>query len=362
MNEILDKLMHGYNIGNRQLRNHFVMAPVPSGMVENKIMQNSIVDFYDSRSKDPSLIIIGAINVDSDTATNHAKIPYIRSNQDIQIWSMVNQKIHNNGAVSLAEIWHSGSSRAFSDYSDTYITPTKIHFGHNDHEMDIEYIQEMIDKFVLAGQKAKLSGFDGVDIHAAHGSFLHDFFFRDTNQRSDKYGYDTGSTIINEIVDRIKNEVGDDFIVGIRISNYRMYDLTSNLRSTEGELSDFLNTFSDKIDVFDVSNLHWRDTATENSKILFSKFVKQVTGKPVITVGQIGFGNNFYQDLPIILRKISDDPNQSLLDMQHEKSHFNNSNYLYQDYLNESFDMIAVGRPLLVNPNWISELEENSDK
>jgi 2,4-dienoyl-CoA reductase-like NADH-dependent reductase (Old Yellow Enzyme family) len=350
------------SLGNINLKNHFVMAPVPSGMVENTIIQDSIVDFYDGRSKDISLVIIGAINIDSDTATNHSKIPYIRSEQDIQTWSMVNQKIHNNGAISLAEIWHSGSSRAFSDYGDTYITPTTRHFGQNDHKMDIKYIEKIVDKFVLAGKNAKMAGFDGIDIHAAHGSFLHDFFFRDTNQRGDRYGYETGTRIINEIVDRIKHEIGGDFIVGVRISNYRMYDLKSNLRSTEQELSDFLSTFSDRIDVFDVSNLHWRDKATKHSKILFSKFIKQVTGKPVITVGQIGFSNNFYQDLPMILKKISKDPNQSLLDMQHEKSHFNNSDYLYQNYLNGDFDMVAVGRPLLVNPNWIRELKGNYDK
>lgn len=70
---------------------------------------------------------------------------------------------------------------------------------------------------------------------------------------------------------------------------------------------------------------------------------------------------HFYKELPIFMKKISDNPGQSLLDMQHGKSRFNSSELLYRDFLENSFDMVAVGRPLLVNPNWINELENNHE-
>lgn len=361
----MDRIGHlfdKYFIGNRMIKNHFVMAPVPSGMIKNEIIQDGIVDFYDSRSKDVGLVIIGAINIDSLTATNHPKIPYIRTENDLSKWESVNSQIHKNGAVSLAEIWHSGSSRKTSIYSNSYLTPSENKIDeHTLREVTLYDIHEVMDGFVDAAINAYKCGFDGVDIHAAHGSLLHDFLSEDVNYRKDEYGYHNGIHIINEIIDRIRYRLGKDFIISVRISNYKMYDLNSYLRKDEKELGNLIKSFSSNVDMLDVSSLHWQDKATPNSETIFSKFVKENTHVPVITVGQIGFKDNFYSDLPKILQRITKNPYGSLLDMQSDISQFNNIEDLYNDFMNRNFDLVAIGRPLLVNPRWLMEVKKNNN-
>ena len=90
----------------------------------------------------------------------------------------------------------------------------------NAKEMEIEDIQEVIEGFAKAARNAKEGGLDGVEIHGAHGYLPHEFLSPVANKRRDKYGGDLRGrmTFLMEVVHSVREAVGEDFVVGVRIN------------------------------------------------------------------------------------------------------------------------------------------------
>ena len=98
------------------LKNRIVMAPVPTGFIENRIPTNKNIVFYGERAKSVGLIIAGVINIDHETAPNHEKTPNIHTEQEIDAWKNITDAVHFNNGKIIAQIWHSGGYRKFSNY------------------------------------------------------------------------------------------------------------------------------------------------------------------------------------------------------------------------------------------------------
>lgn len=357
MNELFNTTL----IGELELKNHFVLAPVPSGLVEEGQLKQQAVDFFDTRSKDVGLVIAGAVNIDYIGATNHKKIPYIRTSKDYEIWHEIASVIHKHGTKAIMEIWHSGASRFYTkDFAETkIISPSgKVKNERIGEPLLKSQIEDIVAKFVETAGLAQKAGFDGVDIHAAHGSLLHDFLSKDTNFRNDEYK--DGFKVITDIIREIRLRCGQDFTIGLRISNYKMYDLEAMLASNIEGFTQVIKKLSiPELDFFDCSTIKYSDPAVKNYDGSFSSVIKKISNKPTICVGQIGMDNSFYDDMPKILSAILKEPLLNHEELQVSVPHFENYDYLEKKLVENEFDLIALGRPILLNPNWLKDARRN---
>lgn len=134
------------------------------------------------------------------------------------------ERIQRHGTKFLVQLWHGGANAyGTTSYGDQLWAPSAIRAagsGYVTHEMTKGEIKELVEGFASEAYRAKQAGVDGVEIHGAHGYLVTQFMSPLTNRRTDEYGGDHAGRIrfACEVIDAIREAVGRDFTVGIRIS------------------------------------------------------------------------------------------------------------------------------------------------
>ena len=111
-------------------------------------------------------------------------------------------------------------------------------------------VQQLIQDFIAAAQRAQEAGYDGVEIHGAHGYILSQFLSQTINQRTDQYGgnLENRSRIIMEIIEGVRETCGNNFLLGVRLSPERFGMELNEIQ----ELCQRLNDMN-QIDFLDIS-------------------------------------------------------------------------------------------------------------
>jgi 2,4-dienoyl-CoA reductase-like NADH-dependent reductase (Old Yellow Enzyme family) len=215
--------------------------------------------------------------------------------------------------------------------------------------MTKEDIQDVVRAFAESAKAAKEVGFDGVEIHGAHGYLLDQFFWEGTNQRDDEYGgsIENRARIGIEIVKAVREAVGEDFAIVLRFSQWKQQDYEAKLAQNPEELERFLMPFVDAgVDVFHASTRRFWLPEFEGSDLNLAGWTKKITGKPVISVGSVGLDGDFLNSPD----GMGGTANPAGLDELERRMD------------NDEFDMIAVGRALLQDPNWLVKMREGKEE
>jgi N-ethylmaleimide reductase len=218
-------------IGNHTLKNRIFMAPLTRcRSVEDNIPNDLMATYYEQRAT-AGLIITEATQI-STQGIGYPCTPGIHTLNQIQGWKKVTQAVHDKGGKIFLQLWHVGRI-SHSSYHDgeLSVAPSAIKpegevytfEGMKEYEtpreLEIDEIQELVNKYVIGAKNAIEAGFDGVEIHGANG-YLIDQFLRDgTNSREDRYGSSikNRSRFLFEIIEAIIKEIGADK-VGLRLS------------------------------------------------------------------------------------------------------------------------------------------------
>jgi 2,4-dienoyl-CoA reductase-like NADH-dependent reductase (Old Yellow Enzyme family) len=177
-----------------------------------------------------------------------------------------------------------------------------------------------------------------VELHGAHGFVIDQFFWEGTNQRSDKYG----GSVINrarfaaEVVQAVRTATGPNFPVLLRFSQWKLVDYGATLARTPQELETFLEPLAAAgVDVFHCSTRRfWEAEFPETgSDMNLAGWTKKIVGLPTIVAGSVSLNADF---LNPEAAKIDRAHMQGLVDMLERGD----------------FDLVAIGRALLVNPDW----------
>ena len=220
-----EKLLSPVQIGSMHLKNRCVVPPMETNYagVGGFVSQRTI-DYYTTRAKGGyGLIVIEIIAVDPVGMGDPFGLG-IWSDEHIPGFRKLTDSIHENGAKVLAQIYHSGRQTDSSLTGGVQpIAPSPIPcplMKEMPREMKTEEIYRMIDKFVEAAQRAKKAGFDGVEVHGAHGYLISQFMSAYFNKRIDEFGGDLISRMKFpvEIVRKIREALGPDFVIQFRIS------------------------------------------------------------------------------------------------------------------------------------------------
>lgn len=243
-------LFSTWKVKNLQIKNRVVMAPMDqySATSDGKITQWHY-HHYLSRA----IGQVGLIIVECAAVSENARI----SDQDLGIWSddhieglkSITQDVHSYGSKIIIQIGHSGRKCECS--AGEILAPSAIAFSKDyktPKEMDLQDIKNVIESFKQAVIRALKAGFDGVEVHGAHGYLISEFLSPLSNIRSDEYGKDR-SKFLREILHALKSVLPDDFPIWLRISA-RDYHLDGN--DTE-DFVPLLGSVKNLFDVLDVS-------------------------------------------------------------------------------------------------------------
>lgn len=197
----IQPLLTPLHTDNLNLRNRVVMAPMTRSRADNaEAVPNSLmVSYYEQRAS-AGLLISEGVYV-SRRAAGYINVPGLYSPAQVAGWQPVTAGVHARGGRIFAQLWHVGrmshpdllggelplAPSAINPHDKVY-TPNGFQETVTPQAMSLAQIQETIADFAQAAQHALAAGFDGVEIHAANGYLLHQFFNGPSNTRTDAYG------------------------------------------------------------------------------------------------------------------------------------------------------------------------------
>jgi len=214
------------------LNNRLVFPPMATSKSEgNWEISKGILEYYDEKSRGG---YVGLFIIEHSFITPQGKASKgqmsVADDGNIEGLKKLAETIHKNGSKAVMQINHAGSAtnRDITEGQDNVSASAIIHPSMRfevPRELSKEEIKEIIKNFKDAAKRVKDAGFDGVEIHSAHGYLLNQFYSPLTNKRTDDYGGDVlGRIRIHlEIIKAVKEVVGEEFPVLLRLgsSDYR---------------------------------------------------------------------------------------------------------------------------------------------
>lgn len=291
----MSNLLTSLETKNLTLNNRIVMPPMATAKAENDgRVSKEILDYYDEKSKGGyiSLIIIEHCYVrDGQASKNQISVAEDYLVEDLKKLADV---IHNNGSKAVLQINHAGSLSR-KDITNCNVAPSAVVHPRklNDlapRELTKNEIYKIIESFKDAAVRAKKAGFDGVEIHSAHGYLLNQFLSPLTNKRTDEYGGDILSRVLIhlQIIREIRNAVGYDYPLFLRLgaADY----IEGGISIEESKIAAQLFEIAG-IDILDVSGgLCGYEISGRNEQGYFSELseaIKSTVSIPVILTGGI---------------------------------------------------------------------------
>ncbi len=216
-------------VGKIEVHNRLIMAPVMTKMAKNRQITDEVIESYDKRTKGGyfGLVVTEHCSV-ADNGSTGDNMLSISEDEDIDGLARLAKVIHSNGSRVILQMNHAGSMANEKLIGMKPLAPSPIvnpntkatGEPHLPKEMTSLEIKLVIRAFVEAAVRSKMAGFDGCEIHSAHGYLLNQFMSPLTNKRNDLYaGRDLSSRIHLhlQIIQAVRAAVGHDFIISMRL-------------------------------------------------------------------------------------------------------------------------------------------------
>ncbi|MFX1588318.1 MAG: NADH:flavin oxidoreductase [Promethearchaeota archaeon] len=337
----LTKLFSPENIGRIRIKNRIVRSATYTGKSEKYgLVGKELIDFYEELAQGGTGLIISEFIAVDPSGTASAYQLRLDNDSFIPGQKKLVNSVHNYSEVKIAaQIAHTGRQGTHPKYPPIAPSPvTDKSTGLTPRELTIDEINILIQRFVAAAKRAYDSGYDMVQLHAAHGYLLSNFISPYTNRRTDDYGgtNEDMARILLEIYDGIKDEVGKNFPITIKF-----------------QTQDFV---PDGLEL---------EQSLEIAKILIKKGFDAIEPSGGINETQIGT-NNAYPSRQI---KSPDEENYFLPTGKILKPNMKNSKMILmggiknpisaENFIKEGItDFISLSRPLIYEPNlpnrWMS--------
>jgi 2,4-dienoyl-CoA reductase-like NADH-dependent reductase (Old Yellow Enzyme family) len=356
----MDELFKPFTLNGLTLRNRTVMAPMTRNFSPGGVPGADVAAYYRRRAEGGTgLILTEGTAPNHSQAKNMPNVPHIYGAEALSGWKRVVEGVHAAGGRIFSQLWHAGAVQSQSSpklpvapVSPSGLLKPGVKIGE---PMTQPEIDALIDAFAQGAENAKRIGFDGVEIHGAHGYVIDEFFWGGTNQRADKYGGDpvARTRFAVEVIGECRRRVGPNFPMQLRFSQWKGQDYTARLVATPQEFARFLEPLAGAgIDSFHCSTRRFWEPEFEGSDLNLAGWTKKITGKPTITVGSVTLDVDFLVSLG---RMPAPPPKPGEVD----------GRALHVDRLLEmlargDFDLIAVGRAMLADAAWAVKVREGN--
>lgn len=377
-----DMLFSPMKIGNVEIKNRIVMAPMCMGFGQyNGCVTETMMDYYEERAKGGVGLIFTEITRINDI-TGASSFGQLGMSHDYQIPALreMADRIHKHNCKIMVELHHPGrqnlglmigtvpicniGSKLMGNLYTKILTQAVIPQGKKlqdkhivprtvapskcerskmsdsvNRELSVNEIKRIICQFIEGAVRVKKAGCDGVELHAAHGYLIQQFLSPNTNKRTDQYGgsLENRMRFLLEIIDGIRSNCGKDFPIVVRLTVDEMYsEIGQNGKGYNLEEGiKMAKILSDKgIDAIDVSSAaydtfnYWLEptTFTPGWRKYLASEVKKVV------------------DIPVIAANLIRSPKQA--EMQLEEG---------------TQDFISLGRPLIADPHWPNKVKSGNE-
>lgn len=378
-----DMLFSPMKIGNVEIKNRIVMAPMCMGFGQyNGCATETMMNYYEERAKGGVGLIFTEITRINDI-TGASSFGQLGMSHDYQIPALreMADRIHKHNCKIMVELHHPGrqnlglmigtvpicnvGSKLMGNLYTKILTQAVIPQGKKlqdkhivprtvapskcerskmsdsvNRELSVKEIKRIICQFIEGAVRVKKAGCDGVELHAAHGYLIQQFLSPNTNKRTDQYGgsLENRMRFLLEIIDGIRSNCGKDFPIVVRLTVDEMYsEIGQNGKGynlEEGiKMAKILN---DKgIDAIDVSSAaydtfnYWLEptTFTPGWRKYLANEVKKVV------------------DIPVIAANLIRSPKQAEIQLEEGTQ-----------------DFISLGRPLIADPHWPNKVKSGNEK
>jgi 2,4-dienoyl-CoA reductase-like NADH-dependent reductase (Old Yellow Enzyme family) len=295
----MSHLLEPLQLGTVRLNNRLVMPPMATAKAnpDGKVSQ-PLLDYYAEKTAGGyfSLVIIehGFIMPEGKASENQLSIA---DDSVIDGLRKLADVIHQNGSRCIIQMNHAGSAAKEAITGLTPMGPSAVtnpRLGSTPREMALEEIDQLVIGFADAARRAKTAGFDGVEIHSAHGYLLNQFFSPLTNKRSDQYGgkIENRIRIHQKVIAAVRQAVGNESLVLLRLGASDFMSGGSTAEDSQVAAKEFERCGIDILDIsggfsgYTVPGL----TLTPDNQGYFaplSEAVKKVVSLPVILTGGI---------------------------------------------------------------------------
>jgi len=282
--------------GNLTLKNRLIMPPMATSKaeVDGKVNQD-IIDYYAEKSEGGyiSLIIIEHSFIMQEGKASVQQLS-IADDSVVEGLKKLAEVIHKNGSKAVMQINHAGNAASEEVIGTTPVAPSAVENprkgGKIPKELTHEGIADIIKGFAEAARRVKEAGFDGVEIHSAHGYLLNQFFSPFTNKRTDEYGGDIfGRIRIHlQIIEAVRAAVGEAFPILLRLGAADFIDGGTTIEDSQIAAKEFEKAGISILDISGgFSGYSMPDSTGQGYFAPLSEAIKKVVSIPVILTGGI---------------------------------------------------------------------------
>jgi len=334
-----------------KLRNRVAMAPMTRSFSPNNVPGEDVAGYYRRRAEGGvGLLITEGVMIPHPAANANNDVPALYGEEALSGWRRVVEQVHAAGGAIIPQLWHVGSVRREGVHPNPEIggySPSGLYKPDrtNGRAMSRDDVHEMIQAYATAARNAKQLGFDGVELHGAHGYLIDQFLWEGTNQRDDEYGgsFENRLRFPCEVVKAVRAEVGPDFAIVFRYSQWKQQDYEAKLAPTPQELERLLIPLAEAgVDIFHASTRRFWEPEFADSDLNLAGWTRKITGLPTISVGSVGLNDEFIMGTF-----------QARGEGRVESANLDN---LIERMSRDEFDLVAVGRALLQDPYWFDKL------
>ena len=316
-------LLNPLKIKGLTFRNRIVMPPMHTGLATTEgAATESLIEHYVRRSKALGLPIVEHSYVSLNGKFSERQLG-IYDDVLVPELERLSSSGHATGTPIVIQINHAGRTTSMETTGLELVAPSR--FG-NARELNVKEIEALVEAFGMAAERAMRAGFDGVEVHGAHGFLLNQFFSPLANRRKDEYGksLENRMRFPLEVVEKVKDSVGG------RLLLYRLgSDDLDPAGTTIKDSKKFAVRLEEAgVDIIDVSGglCGSRPEQLQDRQGYFlpqAQQIKEVVDIPVIGVG--GITEPEYANMVIREGRV---------------------------------DLVAVGRALLKDPDWAAKAVE----
>jgi 2,4-dienoyl-CoA reductase-like NADH-dependent reductase (Old Yellow Enzyme family) len=338
-------LLAPVSVAGLKLRNRLVMAPMTRAFSPDGVPGDDVAAYYARRASSLGLLITEGTYVD-ESAGGHDRVPRFFGERSLAGWRKVAAAVHAEGGAIFPQLWHIGGQRRpgsppFPDapvISPSGLDPAGAEVAA---PATVAALEGVVAAFARAAAEAKAAGFDGIELHGAHGYLLDQFHWPVTNRRADGYGGDMAGRVrlSAEIVAAVREATGPQFPIAFRFSQWKGSDYNARIAEDPAELGAFLAPLARAgVSIFHVSTRRYWLPAFGGSDRTLAGWTRHLTGLPVIAVGSVGVSAPF--------RGTVDETAQPSLTLAP----------LVNLVERGEFDLVALGRAILADPEWAGKV------
>jgi 2,4-dienoyl-CoA reductase-like NADH-dependent reductase (Old Yellow Enzyme family) len=344
-------LFQPFQLRGLSLRNRIVMAPMTRSRSPGGVPTPENAGYYARRAEaEVGLLLSEGTLTRRRGAGDDPNVPLFWGEQALAGWKRTIDAVHAVGGKMGPQLWHIGMSRKpgsghFPDAPSDGPSGLTLKGKKIGEEPSEAEVLDMAQAYADAARDAKALGFDCIELHGAHAYLIDEFFWEVTNQRTDRFGgsIERRAEFAAEVLRRCRAAVGDLPII-IRISQWKSVDYGAKVARTPEELERWTRVLveagADAIHCSQRRILEPEFPSVDGPKGLnFAGWVKKLTGLPTISVGSVGLSTEFTGAF------------------RGEGSAAGNFDEAIERLARGEFDLVAVGRAILQDPEWVLKVK-----